>query len=82
MWLFFKNFLMIHLKEIEVNDSLYFFQEIREKTSSPLGSTGSVTDSIKSESVTSSVPEDTKNSDAETGKYFNQYYVYFSIKNS
>jgi hypothetical protein len=42
-------------------------QELCDKAGSPLGSTGSVTDSIKSESPAGSVPEDRKGS--ETGVF-------------
>jgi hypothetical protein len=42
-------------------------QELRDKAGSPLGSTGSVADSIKSESPADSVSEDRK--DLETGVF-------------
>jgi hypothetical protein len=44
------------------------FQELCDKAGSPLGSTGSVTDSIKSESPSGSVPEDRKG--LEAGMFF------------
>lgn len=44
------------------------FQELREKAGSPMGSTGSMADSVKSESTGSSVVDDAKGSDVDTGK--------------
>lgn len=43
---------------------LLIFQELCDKGGSPLGSTGSVADSIKSESPAGSVPEDRKGLEA------------------
>lgn len=40
--------------------SILILQELCDKGGSPLGSTGSVADSIKSESPAGSVPEDRK----------------------
>jgi hypothetical protein len=47
--------------------SVSMLQELCDKVGSPLGSTGSVADSIKSESPAGSVPEDRKSS--ETGVF-------------
>jgi len=53
-------------------------QELCDKGGSPLGSTGSVADSIKSESPAGSVPEDRKG--LEAGVFLFWFHVWYRIE--